>query len=184
MPGINSKRIFTLRTIPDTEAIKNFVDTKKPKTALVIGGGFIGLEVAENLADRGVEVTILEKADQCMPPLDFDMAQFIHRHLIEKKVKLRLKEGISGFEDKEDSIVAKFDTGKTFETDMVILSIGVVPDTKLAKECGLSVGRGIIVNDKMETSDPHIYAIGDAVEVQEFVTHGNFIIPLAGPANK
>lgn len=119
-----------------------------------------------------------------MPPFDFDMAQFIHRHLIEKKVTLRLKEGIAGFEEKENSIVAKFDTGKEQETDMVILSIGVIPDTKLAKECGLTVARGIVVNEKMETSDPNIYAIGDAVEVQEFVTHGNFVIPLAGPANK
>lgn len=165
MPGINSKRIFTLRTVPDTETIKNFVDTNKPKSAIVIGGGFIGLEMAENLAHRGVEVTVLEKASQCMPPLDFDMAQFIHRHLIEKKVKLRLQEGISGFEEKENSIIAKFDTGKQMETDMVILSIGVVPDTKLAKESGLTVARGIVTNEKMETSDPNIYAIGDAVEV-------------------
>lgn len=176
--------LFTLRNIPDTDKIKNFVDNKKPKHATVIGGGFIGLEMAENLHARGIEVTLLEASEQVMAPLDIEMASIIHEHLIDKNVELILKDGVKGFEDKGKKIILK--SGKEIITDMIILSIGVSPETTIAKKANLKLNeRGAIVVDKfMKTSDSSIYALGDAVEVMDFVNKKQTMIPLAWPANR
>lgn len=186
IPGINSKNIYTLRNIPDTDAIKEAVDVKRPKTAVVVGGGFIGLEMAENLHDRGVGVTIVEMADQVMTPIDYEMASIVHGHILSKGVRLYLKDGVKAFEEDGDSTVVVLQSGKRIPAEIVILAIGVRPDVRLAKEAGLEIGErgGIKVNSYLETSDPNIYAIGDAIEVVDFVNGGNTIIPLAGPANK
>lgn len=176
--------LFTLRNIPDTDKIKNFIDNKKPKHATVIGGGFIGLEMAENLHTRGIEITLVEASEQVMAPLDIEMASIIHEHLIDKNVELILKDGVKGFEDKGKKIILK--SGKEIVTDMIILSIGVRPETTIAKKANLKVNeRGAIVVDKfMKTSDPSIYALGDAVEVMDFVNKKQTMIPLAWPANR
>lgn len=176
--------LFTLRNIPDTDKIKNFIDNKKPKHATVIGGGFIGLEMAENLHARGIEITLVEASEQVMVPLDIEMASIIHEHLIDKNVELILKDGVKGFEDKGKKIILK--SGKEIVTDMIILSIGVRPETTIAKKANLKLNeRGAIVVDKfMKTSDPSIYALGDAVEVMDFVNKKQTMIPLAWPANR
>ena len=183
--GINEcDNLFTLRNIPDTDKIKNFVDNKKPKHATVIGGGFIGLEMAENLHARGIEITLVEASEQVMTPLDIEMASIIHEHLIDKNVELILKDGVKGFEDKGKKIILK--SGKEIVTDMIILSIGVRPETTIAKKANLKLNeRGAIVVDKfMKTSDSSIYALGDAVEVMDFVNKKQTMIPLAWPANR
>lgn len=184
--GINSKKIFTLRNVPDTDTIKNYVDQNKPRHAVVVGGGFIGLEMAENLHDLGINIAVVEMANQVMAPLDYSMATIIHQQLIEKKVDLRLEDGVSRFEETSEGILVHLRSGKQIATDLVILSIGVRPETRLAKEAGLAIGSlgGIAVNDYMQTSDPDIYALGDAVEVINPVTGKPALIPLAGPANK
>lgn len=184
--GINSKKIFTLRNVPDTDTIKKYIDLNKPRHAVVVGGGFIGLEMAENLHDLGVHIAVVEMANQVMAPLDYSMAAIVHQQLIEKKVDLRLEDGVSRFEETSEGIVVHLRSGKQISTDLVILSIGVRPETKLAKEAGLSIGTqgGIAVNEYMQTSDPAIYALGDAVEVLNPVTGKPALIPLAGPANK
>lgn len=184
--GINSKKIFTLRNVPDTDTIKNYVDQNKPRHAVVVGGGFIGLEMAENLHDLGINIAVVEMANQVMAPLDYSMATIVHQQLIEKKVDLRLEDGVSRFEETSEGILVHLRSGKQIATDLVILSIGVRPETRLAKEAGLAIGSlgGIAVNDYMQTSDPDIYALGDAVEVINPVTGKPALIPLAGPANK
>jgi len=186
IPGIDSKNIFTLRNIPDTDAIKDFVDNKRPKRAVVVGGGFIGLEMAENLYDRGVDVTVVEMANQVMAPVDYEMASIIHGHIISKGVKLYLEDGVKAFEDNASSTDIILQSGKRIRADIIILSIGIKPDIKLAQEAGIEIGerRGIRVNSYLQTSDPDVYAIGDAIEVKDFVNEGNTLIPLAGPANK
>lgn len=184
--GIGSKKIFTLRNVPDTDTIKNFVNTEKPSRAVVVGGGFIGLEMAENLHALGIQVAVIEMANQVMAPLDYSMAAIVHRHLAEKQVNLLLEDGVTRFEETNTGISVHLKSGEKVETDLVLLSIGVRPETKLAKEAGLSIGSmgGIYVNEYMQTSDPDIYALGDAVEVRHLVTGKPALIPLAGPANK
>lgn len=184
--GINSKKIFTLRNVPDTDTIKNYVDQNKPHHAVVVGGGFIGLEMAENLHDLGINIAVVEMANQVMAPLDYSMAAIVHQQLIDKKIDLRLEDGVSRFEETSEGILVHLRSGKQIATDLVILSIGIRPETRLAKEAGLAIGSlgGITVNDYMQTSDPNIYALGDTVEVINSVTSKPALIPLAGPANK
>lgn len=185
IPGINEcDNLFTLRNIPDTDKIKSYVDNNKPKHVTVIGGGFIGLEMAENLHARGIDITLVEASEQVMAPLDIEMASIIHEHLIDKNVELILKDGVSSFESKGKKIILS--SGKEITTDMIILSIGVKPETTIAREANLNLNeRGAIVVDKfMKTSDPSIYALGDAVEVMDFVNKKPTMIPLAWPANR
>ncbi|GAA3663936.1 CoA-disulfide reductase [Asaccharospora irregularis] len=176
--------LFTLRNIPDTDKIKEYVDNKKPKHAVVVGGGFIGLEMAENLWDRDIKLTLVEAGDQVMAPLDIEMASIVHDHLIDKGVELILKDGVSAFSDNGKKVI--LNSGKEIETDMIILSIGVRPETTIAKEAGLKLNeRGaIVVDDYMKTSDESIYALGDAVEIIDFVNKKPTMIPLAWPANR
>lgn len=185
--GIDSPRIFTLRNVPDTDAIKQYVDRHCPRRAVVVGGGFIGLEMAENLHHLGLRVDVVEMADQVMAPLDFSMAALVHRQLTDRGVGLYLKDGVVRFEETPDGrVTVHLQSGRQITTDLVILSIGVRPETRLAREAGLEIGerRGIVVNEYMQTSDPEIYALGDAVEVRHLVTGRPALIPLAGPANK
>lgn len=185
IPGINeADNIFTLRNIPDTDAIKSFVDNKKPKKAVVIGGGFIGIEMAENLHDRNVEVTLVEMANQIMAPIDYEMASILHSHLKEKGVNLILEDGVNSFENRGNKVVLS--SGKEIDTDMIILSIGVKPESSLAKNAELEIGErgGIKVNEYLQTSDPNIYAIGDAIEVKDYINQNPTMIPLAWPANR
>lgn len=184
--GINSDKIFTLRNVPDTDTIKKYVSRSNPRHAVVVGGGFIGLEMAENLHQLGIQVAVVEMANQVMAPLDYSMAAIVHQQLTDKQVDLRLEDGVSRFEETPEGIIVHLRSGKQITTDLVILSIGVRPETRLAKEAGLSLGTlgGIAINDYMQTSDPDIYALGDAVEVRHQVTGKPALIPLAGPANK
>ncbi|KKO52335.1 CoA-disulfide reductase [Paenibacillus sp. DMB20] len=185
IPGLSEARdVFTLRNIPDTDRIKTFVDEQNPAKAVVVGGGFIGLEMAENLADRGVKVTIIEMANQVMAPLDYEMASVVHTHLREKGVTLILEDGVKALHDQGKSI--ELSSGKKVAADMIILSIGVRPENGLAVGAGLEVGDrgGIKVNEFMQTSDKSIYAIGDAVEVTDYIHQSASMIPLAGPANR
>ncbi|WNF22600.1 CoA-disulfide reductase [Mesobacillus jeotgali] len=185
IPGINeSEALFTLRNIPDTDKIKAYVDEQQPKKATVIGGGFIGVEMAENLWERGVEVTLVEMADQIMAPIDFEMASILHQHLREKGVNLILEDGVKSFEKNGKTI--NLNSGKQIDTDLVILAIGVAPENKLAKEAGLELGlRGAIrVNERLQTADESIYAIGDAIEVKDYINGQATHIPLAWPANR
>jgi NADPH-dependent 2,4-dienoyl-CoA reductase/sulfur reductase-like enzyme/rhodanese-related sulfurtransferase len=184
--GIDNKRIMTLWNIPDMDEIMQFIDEEKPKSAVVVGGGFIGIEMAENLVDIGIDVTIVEMMDQVMTPIDMDMAQILHKHLSEKGVKLVLGDGVKSFKDNQKSVNINTQCGKNIDADLVILSIGVRPNSKLAKNSGLEINDrgGIIVNDKLKTNDLSIYAVGDSVEVTDFVTKQKAMIPLAGPANK
>ena len=186
IPGIEQKGIFTLRTVPDTDAIKEAVDKGKPSEAVVVGGGFIGLEMAENLHSRGINVTIVEAADQVMAPIDYEMACIVHRHILSKGLKLYLKDGVKAFRKEGKRVKVELQSGKLLAADMVILAIGVRPDVSLAKDAGLEIGerRGIKVNSYLQTSDPDIYAVGDAIEVKDFVNGSDTVIPLAGPANK
>lgn len=186
MPGIDSPRVFTLRMVEDALSMREFVEKRKPQTALVVGGGFIGLEMAENLMDSGLRVTLVEKAPQVMAPLDADMAELVHAKLREKGVALRLGVGLTGFVDTKDGLEAALDDGTTVDCDMAVLAIGVTPDTKLASDAGLALGEkgALLVNERMQTSDPNIYAAGDAVRVRERVTGRETLISLAGPANK
>lgn len=183
--GINEcDNLFTLRNIPDTDKIKSYVEENKPKHAVVIGGGFIGLEMAENLHDLGIKLTLVEAGDQVMAPLDIEMVSIIHEHLIDKNVELILKDGVKSFSSNGKKVILS--SGKQIETDMIILSIGVKPETTIAKEAGLKLNeRGaIVVNDHMKTSDDSIYALGDAIEVMDFVNKKPTMIPLAWPANR
>ena len=186
LAGIDSKRIFTLRNIPDTYRIKDYVDRMKPKRAVVVGAGFIGLEVAENLHMRGVKVTVVELADHVIGPLDYDMAALVHQHMKTKEVEFYLKDAVEAFEDSDANIAVKLSSGRTLKADMVIMGIGVKPEAKLASDAGLKIGKtgGIYVNEYMQTSNSDIYAVGDAVEVKDFVSGNEALIPLAGPANK
>ncbi|MGM1046253.1 MAG: CoA-disulfide reductase [Bacillota bacterium] len=185
IPGLDeAEDVFTLRNIPDTDRIKQFVDVLRPAQAVVVGGGFIGLEMAENLADRGVKVTIIEMANQVMAPLDYEMASIVHTHLKEKGVTLILEDGVQALADHGKTI--ELSSGTKVSTDMIILSIGVRPENGLAIDAGLDVGErgGIKVNEHMQTSDENIYAIGDAVEVSDYIHQSPAMIPLAGPANR
>ena len=184
--GINSDKIHTLWTVPDTDKIRSLVQGGKVKNAAVIGGGFIGIEMAENLRHAGLEVSLIEAAQQVMAPLDFEMSQILHEHIRENGVHLYLGDGVSAFEDKDDTVTVKLKSGKNISADMVILSIGVRPNSELAKNAGLELNTrgGIIVNENMRTSDEHIFAVGDVIEVEDFVSKERKMVPLAGPANK
>jgi NADPH-dependent 2,4-dienoyl-CoA reductase/sulfur reductase-like enzyme/rhodanese-related sulfurtransferase len=186
LEGIDLENIFHLRNIPDSDRIKKLIDKKNPRHAVVVGGGFIGLEMAENLVERGVKTTIIEMLDQVMPPLDWEMASIVHEHLKEKKVELELGNGVSAFSGAYDRIVVSTQKGRKIGCDMVLLSVGIRPENKLAKKAGLKIGTtgGIWVDSTMKTSDPHIYAVGDAVEVRDLVTDFSTLTALAGPANK
>ena len=186
-PGIDLPGIFTLRNIPDSVEIRNWIETRRPKTAVVVGGGFIGLEMAENLHHRGIAVTIVELASQVMPPLDVEMSEYARQRLESNRINLDLNEGVVGFEQNADgSLAVLTQSGAKINADLVVLSIGVRPETKLAREAGLEIGDrgGIRVDDQMRTSDPNILAIGDAVEVRNWITGQWELIPLAGPANR
>ena len=186
LSGVDSERVFTLRTVEDTLRIRRFVEDQKPKTAVLAGGGFIGLEMAENLAEMGIAVTIVQRPKQLLAPLDADMASFVHAEVRRHGVVLRLGETVTGFRQDGDSVLTLLEESEPLHSDMVLLAIGVTPDTHLAKDAGLRLGiRGsIVVNERMETSAPDIYAVGDAVEVTHFVTGQKALISLAGPANK
>ena len=186
VPGINHPKIFTLRTIPDTDAIKSYIQQNKPRRTAIIGAGFIGLEMAENLHKTGLHIDIVEMSEQVMAPLDFSMAAMVHQQLKEKGVNLWLKEKVAGFEPTGDKLNVLLDGGKSIETDMVLCSVGVRPERQLAESAGLKIGKsgGIYVNEYMQTSDAGIYAVGDAVEVVNPITNMPALIPLAGPANK
>lgn len=204
LPGIDIPGIFSVRTVPDARCIREWLDkgtaecagmnsytglqtVTKPKRAVVVGGGFIGLEMVENLVHRGLEVTLVEKLDQVMPPLDPEMARLVERYLVKHGVHLELSDGVAGFERAEDgSLRVLTESGKAHPADIVILAIGVRPETALAKMAGLELGQrgGIRVDDQMRTSNPDIFAVGDAVEAKDFVTGQWTLIPLAGPANR
>lgn len=186
LPGINDSRIFTLRNVEDTFAIHAFIEQNAPRRAVVAGGGFIGLEMAENLTQQGIETTIVERMEQVMAPLDSDMACSVHAYLREKGVNLRLGETVAGFTSNEAGLRVRLESGDSVSADFVILALGVAPDTALARAAGLALGvRGsIAVNDRMQTSDQDIYAVGDAVESVHFVSGEKTLAALAGPANK
>ncbi len=186
LPGMDSSRIFTLRNIPDTYRIKDYVDTMKPKRAVVVGAGFIGLEVAENLHARGVKVTVVELAEHVIGPLDYDMAAIVHQHMKSKEVEFYLKDAVKALSHTDNCTIVELTSGRSLKTDMVIMGIGVRPESKLAAEAGLKIGetRGILVDEYMRTSNPDIYAVGDAVEVTDYISGRPALIPLAGPANK
>ncbi|RVU54509.1 CoA-disulfide reductase [Anaerosphaera multitolerans] len=183
--GLNeAENVFTLRTIPDTDAIKNFIDENKPEKAVVIGGGFIGVEMVENLAEQGIKVTLIEALDQIMAPFDLEMATILHNHLKEKGVELILSDGVDRFEDKGKLIVTS--SGKKVKSDITILSIGVRPDTEFVKSSGIKLGqRGhILVDEHMRTSDENIFALGDAIEFKDYIYKEPMSLALAAPANK
>jgi NADPH-dependent 2,4-dienoyl-CoA reductase/sulfur reductase-like enzyme/rhodanese-related sulfurtransferase len=184
--NIDLKQIFTLRNIPDTDRIKEFIDNESPRSAVVVGGGFIGLEMVENLVSRGMQVTVVEMANQVMAPLDFEMAAVVHAHLIEKGVRLDLENSVTRFSQIDEQIKVQTGNGNEFVCDMVLLSVGVRPESRLALDAGLAIGErgGILTDATMRTSDPHIFAVGDAVEVKDFIGGRPAMVPLAGPANK
>ena len=186
LPGIDSERIFTLRTVEDTLRIHDYVSTRGVKSVVMAGGGYIGIETAENLRAKGLDVTIVQRPKQLMNTLDYDMAAFVHSKLRRNGVKLRLGSSVAGFMDDNGSIITLLDGEEGIAADMVILAIGVTPDSSLAKQAGLELGikGSIVVNDRMETSAADIYAVGDAVQVRHFVTGEDAVIALAGPANK
>jgi len=183
--GIDSNRIFTLRNIPDTFAIKDFINNQKPKTAVVVGGGFIGVEMAENLHNQGLKVTMVEMTDQILAPLDYDMACGVQRHIRSKGVELELGNAVKAITDTGQTLKITLNDAQ-IEADMMIMSVGVKPENILAKNAGLELNeRGYIVtNDLMQTADPNIYAVGDAVEITDFISQKKNTVPLAGPANK
>ena len=186
LPGVNSDKIFTLRTVEDTLRIKDHVDQRKPRSAVLVGGGFIGVEVAENLRHAGIDVTLVELGRQLLSPFDADMAAFIHSEMRRHGVKLALGHMVKGFAERADGLDVLLENAAPLHADMVVLAIGVSPESSLAKDAGLALGLkgSILVNDRMETSVPDIYAVGDAVQVKHAVTGEDALIALAGPANK
>lgn len=204
LAGIDLPGIFSVRTVPDARAMRAWLDrditdrsemdsdtgsqvVTKPKRAVVVGGGFIGLEMVENLVHRGLEVTLIEKLNQVMPPLDAEMARLVERYLVKHGVHLELNDGVAGFRQSATGVLEVLtSSGKTHPADIVILAIGVRPETALAKMAGVELGQrgGIRVDEQMRTTNPDIFAVGDAVEVRDFVTGQWTLIPLAGPANR
>ncbi|MBP2653572.1 MAG: cdr1 [Firmicutes bacterium] len=185
IPGIKeAENLFTLRNIPDTDAVTAFIDENRPEQAVIIGGGFIGLEMAENLHQRGIHVTIVEMANQVMAPLDYEMACIVHDHLLDKEVDLIFADGVNSFQDHGRKVV--LNSGREIDTDMIVLAIGVQPETTMAKEAGLILNKrnAIVVDSHMKTSDPYIYALGDAIEVKDYINGNPTMIPLAWPANR
>ena len=186
LSGINSEKVFTLRTVEDTLAIHSYVERTKAKSALIVGGGYIGIEVAENFREQGLEVTIVQRPNQLMNTLDYDMATFVHSKLRAKGVSVKLNSNVIGFREDKGSIVTLLEDGQEISADIVLLAIGVTPENSLAKQAGLKLGAkgSIVVNDRMETSVADIYAVGDAIQVKHFVSEEDTVIALAGPANK
>jgi NADPH-dependent 2,4-dienoyl-CoA reductase/sulfur reductase-like enzyme/rhodanese-related sulfurtransferase len=186
IPGIDLDGVFHLRDIPDSDRIKGMIDLRGPKSAVVIGGGFIGLEMAENMVLRGASATVIEMGLQVMAPLDPEMAAIVHAHLKEQGVKLVLGQRVESINSRNGGLSVKTSGGMEYECDLVISAIGIAPENKLAKEAGLELGpRGHIrVDATMTTSDPNIFAVGDAVEISDFVTGFPTSVALAGPANK
>lgn len=184
--GVGLDKLFTLRTVEDTLRIKEYINKNHPKSAVLAGGGFIGLELAENLRELGMDVTIVQRPKQMMNPFDSDMAAFIHSEMRKHGVALALGYTVEGFEENDGGVDVLLKDEKPIHADMVVLAIGVTPDTALAKEAGLNLGLkgSIVVNDRMETSVPDIYAVGDAVQVRHYVSGEEALISLAGPANK
>ena len=187
LPGVSLGGVFTLRTIPDSRAIRTWIQDTNAKKAVIVGGGFIGLEMAENLARRGLKITIVEMCDQVMPPLDREMAEYVYVHLLDNHVSVHLEDAVARFEGGEGRVTSVVtESGPRFQADLVILSVGVKPEIELAKQAGLELGPrgGIRVDESMKTSDPSIWAVGDAVEVRDAVTGEFCLVPLAGPANR
>ena len=186
LPGIDSDKIFSLRTVEDTLHIHEYVQEHGPRSAVVIGGGFIGIEAAENLRDLGLAVTLLQRPRQLMNNMDYDMATLLHTEVREHGIDLRLRADVTGFEEADGHVVTHVAGDDSIVADMVLLAIGVAPESHLAKEAGIELGikGSIVVNDRMETSAPDVYAVGDAVQVKHQVTGGDAVISLAGPANK
>ncbi len=186
IPGIDSDRLFTLRTVEDTYAISDYIEQNKPDTATIIGAGFIGMEMAENLSERGIDVTIVQRDPHVMPTFDADMTSMIHYQIRSNGVRLHLNSLVTGFESDADSISTLVEGRDPIKSDFAIMAIGVLPESTLASDAGLELGmRGSIkTDDHMRTSDPDIYAVGDAVEVESVATHEPALIALAGPANK
>lgn len=186
LPGIGLDRLFTLRTVEDTFRIHDFIRQQKPRSVVLAGGGFIGLELAENFREQGIEVTIVQRPRQLMSPFDPEMAAFLHAKMRKKGIRLMLGSSVEGFQEKSGTIQVLLKGEEPVSADMAVLAIGVTPDTPLAREAGLELGikGSILVNDRMETSAPDIYAVGDAVQVKHFVTGEAALISLAGPANK
>ena len=186
LPGMDSPKLFTLRTVEDTFQIKKYIDLNRPKSAVMVGGGFIGLEMAENLRELGMEVTVVQRSKQLMNPFDAEMAAFIHAEVRKHGVKLALGYSVEGFEEKDGGIDVLLKDHPSLHADMVVLAIGVQPEGELAESACLALGLkgSILVNERMETSVPDIYAVGDAVQVKHYVTGEDALVALAGPANK
>ncbi|MGE5415252.1 MAG: FAD-dependent oxidoreductase [Acidobacteriota bacterium] len=186
LPGIELGNVFSVRNIPDCDRILMYVDANKPQRAAVIGGGFIGLEMAENLSTRGLQVSVVEMSDQVMPPLDPEMAALVHRYLRSQRIELCLGDGAVSLDG--DGLVSQLTlkSGKTIPADIVVMGIGVKPEVELAREAGLTIGAvgGIEVDEFLRTSDPNIFAVGDAIQVKGYIGGQQVMIPLAGPANK
>ncbi|WP_455716447.1 CoA-disulfide reductase [Anaerosporobacter sp.] len=188
IPGINSDKIFTVWTVPDTDRIKEVITKHKAKSAVVIGGGFIGLEMAENLHHAGIKVALVEKMNQVMAPIDYDMATLIHENLQNNQVSLHLEDGVLAFHENDNrgTVTVELESGKKLETDFVILAIGIRPNSELAKKAGITLNQrgGIVVDEHLQTSIEDIYAVGDVIEVTNPILDKKTMIPLAGPANK
>ncbi|RKD15308.1 CoA-disulfide reductase [Pelobium manganitolerans] len=186
LPGIQIEGIFTVRNVGDTDYIKGYVTESKPQKAVVIGAGFIGLEMAENLHELGLEVSVVEMGNQILAPVDLPIAAIAQKHLREKGIQLHLNTAVTGFEKEDDHLKVQLQDKAALDADLVILSIGVRPDTKLAENAGLKIGqaKGIWVNEYLQTSDPDIYAVGDAIEYANPISGQPTITFLAGPANK
>ncbi len=186
IPGIEAPRIKTLWSVPDADEIKELLTTVAVKSAAVVGGGFIGLEMADNLHHAGLRVSIIEALDQVMAPLDYEMALLLHENIRKNQVDLHLGDAVASFEDRGETVVVHLKSGRSVEAGLVILAIGVRPNSQLARDAGLELNArgGIVVDEHLRTSDPSIYAVGDVIEVKDFVFGDRTMIPLAGPANK
>lgn len=186
IPGLKGPNVFTLRSLDDTDIIKEYLNNNEVRQAVVIGGGFIGLEMAENLRERGLEVALVEALDQVMAPLDVEMARIVEQHLAEKGVQLYLGDGVTAVNQGVQTSMVELKSGRSLPADIIVLSLGIKPESTLAAGAGLELGeRGAVrVNEYLQTSDPCIYAVGDVIETVDFVNGTRTYVPLAGPANR